>query len=166
MLIITPPPIINTQGFTLVEFILVILLMSIISIAILPQWTATTLNVEFEARRILNDIRYTQALSMATGQRYRWVRTSATTYQIINSAGTALILPSGSTQATLTSNVSFGAFTNLPNNLIAFDSTGTPYTDTGSPGTPLAATAIIPAVIGSNTRSIQVTPSTGYGALQ
>ena len=128
------------------------------------EWIKSRTGIE--ERRILNDIRYTQALSMATGQRYRWVRTSATTYQIINSAGTALILPSGSTQATLTSNVSFGAFTNLPNNLIAFDSTGTPYTDTGSPGTPLAATAIIPAVIGSNTRSIQVTPSTGYGALQ
>jgi MSHA pilin protein MshC len=153
------------QGFTLVELVLVMLVIGILSVAVMPKWYTTGTSVNYEARRLLSDIRYTQALSVATGQRYRWVKVSASTYQILNESGSPIVLPSGGTVLTLTSGVTIGTLTNLPSNLVAFNSQGTPYTTTTIPGTALAATAIIPLSAGSVTRSVQITPQTGYGVL-
>ena len=154
------------KGFTLIELIFVILLLSIIGIVLLPQWTASSLSLEFEARRVLSDIRYVQALSMMSGQRYRFVKLSSTSYQLTNESGTAVLLPSGVTQITLPTGMTIGSLSNLPNNLVAFDSQGSPYVNTTLPGTALSSTAIIPLSMGSQTRSIQITSETGYGALQ
>ena|SRR3990167_2361137 len=154
------------DGFTFIELILVVLIIGIMSIVVLPNWTATSLNLEFEARRVLHDIRYAQSLSMNSGERYRWVKLSSTSYQMTNEAGSAILLPTGGTQVTLAHGASFGSFTNLPNNLIAFNSEGTPYTDSSYPGTALSSEATIPLIAGSQTRSIQITQETGRGTLQ
>lgn len=154
----------TTSGFTLFELILVITIISIVSVVVVPKWHGTSLRSEYEIRRVLNDIRYVQAMSMLTGQHYRFVRTSSTTYQLLNEAGSAIILPSGGTTITLSTGVSFGTFTNLPNNLVAFDSLGAPQTTSGVPGTALASAAVIPLVNGS-TGNITISPQTGYGAL-
>jgi prepilin-type N-terminal cleavage/methylation domain-containing protein len=157
----------NSQGFTLLELLLVIMVIGILAaVTVTPKWTGTALQAEYETRHILSDIRFAQAMSMATGERYRWVRTSSNTYQITDEAGVAVLLPNGNTTMTLSGAVTLGAFTNLPNNLIAFDSRGTPYTDTTSPGTALAATATIPVTNSSQTRNILITPTTGYGIEQ
>jgi prepilin-type N-terminal cleavage/methylation domain-containing protein len=153
-----------TSGFTLIELILVIAIISIVSVMVVPKWHATSQGQEYETRRVLNDIRYVQAMSMLTGQHYRFVRTSATTYQLLNEAGSALLLPSGGTTITLSTGVSFGTFTNLPNSLVAFDSLGTPQTTSSVPGTALASAAVIPLVNGS-TRNITISPQTGYGTI-
>ena len=152
-------------GFTLIEIVIVLLIIGIISINVFLSWPATSLNLEFEARRVLHDIRYAQVLSMVTGERYRWVRISATTYQITNESGVAMVLPSGGNAITLAHGAAFGVLANLPNNLIAFDSLGSPYVNTSYPGTALSATATIPITSGSLTRSIQISAQTGYGAL-
>lgn len=153
-------------GFSLLELVFVILVIAVLSVVVLPKWTATTTNVNYEARRLLSDVRYTQALSVTTGQRYRWVKLSATTYQITNEVGTPIILPSGTTQWTLTGGITIGTLTNLPSNLIAFNAEGVPYTTTGMPGTALAANALIPLSGGGTIRSVQISPETGYGVLQ
>jgi prepilin-type N-terminal cleavage/methylation domain-containing protein len=153
------------DGFTLIELVIVILIIGVISITVMPKWTASSLGLEFEARRVLNDIRYAQALSITSGQRYRWVQLSANVYQITNQAGTAIILPNGGTQLTLSNGVSFGALTNLPNSLIAFNSQGVPYTTSTTPGTALAATASIPLTLNGVTRTVQINQQTGYGVL-
>lgn len=152
-------------GFTLIELLLVIIVIGIISVTLMPRWMAPPLNVSFEARRVLTDIRYVQALSMLSGQRYRWVRLSSNSYQITNQAGAALLLPSGGTQVTFASGISFGSLGNLPNSLLAFNSMGIPYVDTGSPGTALAAVATIPITGSGVTRTIQINPQTGFGVL-
>jgi prepilin-type N-terminal cleavage/methylation domain-containing protein len=152
-------------GFTLIELIIVILLLTILSVMLMPKWTSTGTTLNYDARRILNDIRYTQALSVATGQRYRWVKVSSTVYQILNESGTAIVLPSGSTQVTLTNGVTIGTLTNLPNNLVAFNSMGAPYTTATMPGTALATTANIPVTVSGITRTIVINATTGYGAL-
>src|SRR5690348_547194 len=156
---------IKQMGFTLVELIFIILIVGIISVMIMPSWTGTTLDLSYEAQQVLNDIQYAQALSINTGQRYRWVLVSSTSYSVTDSAGTAILLPSGSTLATLSNGVSIGSLSNLPNSLIAFDSLGAPYTDTGSPGTALASTASIPISATGGSYTIQITPGTGYGVL-
>src|SRR3990167_3523359 len=153
------------QGFTLVELIALILIIGIVSVIALPKWTGTPINVNYEAARVLNDIRFAQGMSMTTGQRYRWVETSSTTYQVLNEAGTAVILPNGKTTMTLTSGVTFGALTALPSSLIAFGSDGIPYTDTAIPGTALASSATIPLTGSGQTRTVTISAGTGFGAL-
>lgn len=155
----------SSSGFSTIELVTVILIVGILAFVAVPDFVHTKIIAEYEARRVLNDIRYTQALSMATGQRYRWVRTSSTTYQITNQSGTPVTMPDGSTTASLSGGSTFGTLTNLPSNLIAFDSMGVPYTNTAIPGTPLGATATIPITGDTNTATVSITQSTGYGAI-
>lgn len=153
------------KGFTLLELVFVMLIIGIISVMVVPKWLGTGQRSGYEARRVMNDIRYAQAMSLLTGQYYRFVRTSSTTYQITNEAGSAILLPGGSTTVTLSAGVTFGTFTNLPNSLVAFDALGAPYTTGSVPGSALSSTATIPLVSGSQTWTISISPQTGYEVL-
>lgn len=149
------------SGFTLLELVIVIIVLSIISTVVLFNWPGMTVNVGGQAQQLANDIRYTQALAMSKGQRYYLIKQSSTTYQIKSTSGSTVLLALGNTTMTLNSGITFGSFTNLPNNLIAFDGKGAPYTDTGSPGTALSSTATMALVSGSNTKTISISPETG-----
>ena len=153
------------SGFTLIEFVMVILLVGIVSVVVLPKWSVQSFSLQHEARRLLSDIRYAQALSMTSGQRYRWVRISASSYRILNESGVAIVLPAGSTTMVFTSGVTMGTLVNLPNGLLAFDALGAPYTTSAIPGTALAAPAIIPLTSAGQTQNITITPQTGWGTL-
>lgn len=152
-------------GFSLIELVMVILIVGIIMVTVVPKWTGTATNVGYEAQRLLSDIRYAQGLSMTTGQRYRWVKTGSNTYQILNEAGSAITLPLGGTTLTFSSGVTFGTLTNLPSSLVAFSSVGAPYTTSTIPGTALASTASIPLTAAGQTRTVQISPQTGYGVV-
>ncbi len=151
----------NTAGFTLLELIFVLLIMSIISVTVMLQWTASGIDLGAQAKELASDIRYTQSLAMTNGQRYYLIKQSSTTYQIMTSGGTAVMLFNGRTTATLNSGITFGTLTNLPNNLVAFDGKGTPYTTSSSPGTALTSTATIPITSGGATKTISIQPGTG-----
>ena len=152
----------SMDGFTLIELSLVIIIISIISaVALLQMSPATNINLGAQANQLASDIRYTQSLSMNKDQRYYLSKTSSNTYQILNAGGTAVILPMGNTTVTLNSGISFGTLTNLPNNLIAFDGKGAPYTSTGSGGTVLSSTATVPLTSGGVTRTVSINPTTG-----
>jgi len=153
------------NGFTILEIVIVIIIVGILSVFASSRWGSTSLSTDGQGEQIANDIRYAQALAMTRNDRYRFVRTSATTYQVLNSAGTAISLAGGTT-TTLGTGISFGAFTNLPSNLVAFDGKGAPYTTTGSPGTALAATGSIPVTSGGNTSTVTITPQTGRVTVQ
>lgn len=156
----------RASGFTIIEILMVIMAIAVLSIMVLPAWHGPTLSLEYNAEHLLDDIRYAQALSQTTGLRYRWVRTSTTTYQIMDNTGTAIHLSSGSTTRSLSTGVSFGTMTNLPNSMIVFNGQGVPYTDTGTPGTALATTATIPLTANGKTKTISIYSTTGYGMLQ
>lgn len=149
------------QGFTLIELVCVIALLGFLSVSAFIAWPGTSINLGAEAQQVANDLRYTQSLSMTKDQRYRFVITSTTTYQITDGSGTAMLNARGSTTTTLNTGLSFGTLTNLPNSLVAFNGNGIPYTTTGSPGTALASTASIPITGGSITKTISISPLTG-----
>ena len=149
------------RGFTIIELTMVISVIGILAVFAFMSLPKTTFTLDAQALQLESDIRYAQSLSMTKGQRYRWSKTSSTSYQVLDSGGTAVILPSGSTTVTLGTGITFGALTNLPNDLVAFDGRGIPYTTTGSPGTALAATALIPLTAGGQTKTVSITPQTG-----
>jgi prepilin-type N-terminal cleavage/methylation domain-containing protein len=154
------------QGFSLFELVIVLVVISILWIFTYFSLQDITNNLEGQAQQIANDIRYAQSLSMTRGQRYRWVRASATTYQILNASGSPVTMIKGNTTVTLNSAISFGTLTNLPSNLIAFDGLGTPYIDTALPGTALSSTANITLTAGGQTKTIIISPGTGRVSVQ
>lgn len=59
----------SSQGFTLIEIILVIILLSVITVTALPKFFDTTgIAIEGAAAMVTADIRYTQELAMSTHQ--------------------------------------------------------------------------------------------------
>lgn len=157
----------KTHGFSLIELVMVIAIISILAVIPFFNMPGPTLSLAAQAQKLANDIRYTQSFSMTKGQRYRLVITTGTSsYQILDTAGTAVRFASGSTTTTLNSGISFGTLTNLPNSLIAFDGEGTPYTTTGSPGTALTANAIIPLTSSGSTTNVIITPISGAVTIQ
>ena len=155
----------KTQGFSLIEVIMVIAVISILAVIPFFSLPSASINLDGQAQQLANDIRYTQSLSMTKAQRYRLV-IGAGSYQILNTAGTAVQFASGNTTVTLNSGISFGTLTNLPNSLIAFDGNGIPYTTTGTPGTALAANATIPLQQSGSTKTVVITPLTGKVTVQ
>lgn len=151
----------KNQGFSLIELIMVMLVITILAVMPLFEWPGAGINVAAQGDLFANDIRYAQTLAMSKQQRYRIVRASANTYQILNTAGTPALLPSGGTTMTLDDGIIFGSWGNLTNNLIEFDSRGTPYLAIGS--TPLSAgtTYQISLTGGGATKNIVITPQTG-----
>lgn len=151
-------------GFTLIELVIVIVIAGILAGFAAPLWTGMQIPIGAQADQLVADILYTQNLAVSKNQRYYLIRTSTTTYQIRNSAGTPITYPgTGSTTITLQSGITFGTLVNLPNSLIAFDGRGIPYTTSTIPGTALAAIAQIPLTsAGTPTKTIYISPRTGW----
>ena len=160
----------RSPGFTLVELIVVILVLGILAAVFVPRSNNPAMLLSSQAEQLAADIRYVQSLAMTQGwsgasptaRRYR-VNFTATSYNFTDASGTAVPHPSGTPGS-----ISFAGGvrispvppTNLPNNLIAFDALGAPYTDAGAAAA-LASTATISLVSGSSTRTVQIFPVTG-----
>jgi len=148
------------------ELLMTMIIGSILAIGTYLAWPTITINLGAQADLLADEIRSAQAFSMSKGQRFRFVSTSTTQYQITDGSGNPITLYTGQTTGTLTTNVTFGAFTNLPNNLIVFDTAGNPYSDTLTPGTALSSAATIPVTAGGLTKNIVISPGTGRVIVQ
>lgn len=149
------------SGFTLIEIIIVLAIIFVLSVVAMPKWSVGGLNLGGQVDQLMSDLRFTQSLAMTKGVRYYWIKTSSNTYQIRDSSGNPIRLAFGNTTATLSSGITFGTLSNLPNSLINFDGRGVPYTDLNSPGTALSSTANIPLSVNSTTLTVSVKPTTG-----
>lgn len=153
------------NGFTLAELMLVIVLISIIAVIAVPRFT-TSPNLDAQTQQLLSDLRYTQMLAITHGQRFRVNFTLPSSYDITNLAGTAVPNPSTNTNTiTMSSGITLSGLTNLPNNLVAFDERGIPYSDSAAT-TALAANATITLTRNGITRTITITQQTGNMAAQ
>jgi len=160
----------RSPGFTLVELIVVMLVLGILAAVFIPRSNNPAIVLSTQAEQFAADIRYVQSLAMTQGwsgvaptaRRYR-VNFTATSYNFTDVSGAAIPHPSGTPGS-----MSFAGDvrilpmppSNLPNNLVAFDALGAPYTDAGA-AAPLASMATISLVSGSSTRAVQIFPVTG-----
>jgi len=154
---------VQQAGFSLVELIVTIVLMSILAFAVLGRWSNQTVNLSAQAEQLAGDIRYTQSLAMTGGQRYRIdINAGAGSYQIVTEAGGPVIHPATNTTApiALPAGVTISATTNAQ---IIFDGRGRPYS---APLTLLAADAVITLAGVAETRAVRVNPNTGRVIVQ
>lgn len=164
----------SIQGFSLVELVILILIISVLAVVINITWPGSSLNLGAQTSQLASDLRYTQTLSMTRGQRF-CLKISGSTYQVINSGtSTAVYLGSGKTTTTLDSGISFGTLAPSGAALYIYDGDGIPYTSTSttcSAATAQAATALtangsIPLIASGQTRTILISPDTGRVIIQ
>ena len=139
----------KSSGFTVLELVLVIVILSIVAFAVFVKTPGISVNLDAQAARLANDIRYTQNLAMARNQRYRIVfDTETSSYTIQDGAGNtdySVTLGSGTTLTT-------------PLAMVIFNNKGTPYSDDT---TPLSSTVTISLTSGEATSFVVITPDTG-----
>lgn len=152
------------SGFTLIELTIVIVILAIISTIVIVKWPSSNINLNADAQQLASEIRYTQSLAFSHGVRYRLNLTS-TSYSITDISGNAVVDPVTGSNSTSLSSGNTATWTNLPNDLIAFDSNGNPYTDSGAT-TLLTSTAVITLTRGSVSRTISISPETGRVIVQ
>ena len=157
----TRPGMKRNTAFTLIELIVGVLIIAILSTIAVTRWPGTMINLNSQTQQLASDIRYTQNLAMSRAQDYR-LNLTTTTYSITSGGGTAVNNSiTGSATVTLGTGITITISpTNLPNNLITFNSLGVPYTDTGAT-TALSNAAVITLTSGTNTKTITIQPQTG-----
>ncbi len=159
-------------GFTMMELIVVILLLSIIAAYAASRWSSGV-TPSAQAQQLAADIRFTQSLAMTHNQTYVITFTPATTpdsYNIATQATPGTPLPSlvtGNTSTSFVSNTAFGVITIngvTTNQQIFFDDFGIPYAayTSSTVNTPLSSVATIKITSGGSTRTISISPTTGF----
>jgi len=145
---------------------MVLLIVGIISAIAMARTGNDPVTLSTQVDQLAGDIRYVQALAMTQGQRYR-INLSATGYTLTLADAGGTLVPHPVTGSTAQTNWNSGVTvtlppTNLPNNLVAFDGRGIPYTDNVATAALAAAnTATITLSLGGTSQSITITPLTG-----
>ncbi len=125
------------EGFTLVELIMVIVLISILAVSVVPKFMDTSaISLQGGAALVVADIRYTQELAMSTHTSKTITFTTNDTYYTVNSQ--TMNLPS---RVSISSGATF-----------TFNSLGEPTTGGGSS---------VELQAGSSTKTITVETYTG-----
>ena len=140
------------QGFTLVELIVVMLVMSVLAAYVGTRWSFGDATVSAQAEQLARDLRHAQMLAMQQGQTLRLESTGGG-YRVTDGAG-VIIDPAtheGFIQ-TLDNGVS------LSGGPVEFDSMGRPVS-----GGSLAGAAVSFSLSGdSDTAAVNVAPVTGF----
>lgn len=169
----------SSSGFTMMELIIVIVLLVILAGLMVPRYPGSMLTLNAQTQALMGDLRYIQSLAETHGQRYCFKQNTTKTYSLYSTNGvvdTLITHPATgkSTTPLVTfsdTSITFGAFTNLPNNVLIFDGKGIPYSDSTSSncfGAGVAATtnnATIPLTAGGRTCTITIVAETGMGSI-
>lgn len=152
----------STTGFTLLELLVVMSLMFILSITAYMLWPKDDFSVMAQADTLAADIRYVQALSIANNEKYRIDLTNSSQYQILDSAGNVVSIPSvNATVVTLQTGVTYSS----PVNYLVFDSHGTPYSSSTKAGAGTALSGDLAIIVSERTTSMQINVVSETGAV-
>ena len=145
----------NQKGFTLVELVAVILIAGILgTILVVKLVDRQPFQAEGYAGVVYHNLQYTRILAVSLNDRYRIVF-SASSYQILDSAGTPIVNPeTGSVTTSYPTGV-----TVTPNTTVIFDSLGKPY---NASSVALSSLLTLTVTAGTSTDTVTVTPETGF----
>jgi MSHA pilin protein MshC len=167
----------STQGFTLVEVIITLVVLGILGLIVIPRLgDNTAVKASATANKLRSDIAYAQSLAMTSGQRYRVYfnlsPSPAAGYAVVNDAvtpngtwgeaGEFARDPASGNNLSLTLNtgdyagITISAVGFSPR-YVEFDTLGRPYSN----GVLLAAATTVTVTGGSFTQTVTVTPQTG-----
>ena len=142
--------------FTLIELVLTISVLAVMAISAIPSDNGLTpMSLDAGARKVKTDIRYAQNLATTTGSPYGFRATGASTYEVYEvSTGDIALSPYTNTpmQEDLTANFGGIVFDDVTYT-VEFNAYGRP--NVGG-GTTLVLT------LGDDTKSIQITATSGY----
>lgn len=152
-----PRPLVS--GFTLIEAILCITILSIMAIVAMPKDTALIpMDMDAAARKIVSDIRYAQNLAMTTSEPHGFEVTGAKTYKIYNVTTGAVA--TGPYKNTAMNEDLSSSYRNITFSSTAykveFDSEGKPSLGGGT---------VIQIQSGNQTKQLQVTATSGFVSL-
>lgn len=147
------------SGFTLIEFTIVLILLGILSLTINLSPNQSGASLRAEAEMLISELRRIQFLAISGNKKTKvsFTSTSYSSFDITNNSA-ILNTRTGQTSVSLPSTFNLSS-SSLPNNMLAFDSQGAPFTNDYS--NKLTQTAIITLMNGSNVFQIEITPFTG-----
>jgi prepilin-type N-terminal cleavage/methylation domain-containing protein len=160
-------------GFTLVELVMVILIVSILSIALATDLISSTLATKIEAAKwkVKSDIRYAQVLAVTQQVNHGVIfNPSLETYSLYRQNTTNIITNPLTTSAFTVNFVTDNTFKNVnlvstslgspTTNRLEFDSYGIPYSG-GTPADKMAADGTVSLSLGSLNATVTVEYETG-----
>ena len=162
-----------SPGFTLVEIVVVMLLMSIVTAVVLGRSITTSeVDVAGQTDKIRNQLRYAQSMAMKRSDSVWGIRFAADSYWFFRKSGATteeIQLPGGEYDSSPTridySELGIGvSATGLGDSgTVIFDDIGKPYTayESETANTPLTAPAEIGISAAGAARTIRITPETG-----
>jgi prepilin-type N-terminal cleavage/methylation domain-containing protein len=142
------------RGYSLIELVLTILLISLIAVMATTLFPGRAVNLGAQAQQLAGDIRYVQSLSMTRGARH-FINLQTSSYSFANASGAVVHPATGSTAPMVLEGVSLTA----PAGSYAFDGKGAPYTSSGALGAD--ATITLTDTASGQTRSVVITQQTG-----
>ena len=142
----------NSDGFTLPELIIILILLGIISITVAPSWNSAQVNLNRQADLLARNLRHAQALAIHRATALT-IDLSASAYSVKDGVSVITDPATGNSfTVTLEDGVTFSSFTDFdldslgrPSNGVSLISSDTTQTLTG----------------GSRSRVITITPLTG-----
>ena len=162
------------SGFTLVEIVVVMLLMSLITAVVLARSVTTTeVDVVGQTDKIRNHLRYAQATAMKRSDTVWGIQFTADSYRFFSGTSpqnNEILLPGGE----YTGGDLFIKYSDLgiditvlglpTSGAVFFDYVGRPYDDytDAQNNVPLTSAANISVSKGSESRTITIEPETGY----
>ena len=152
------------HGFTLIELVIVLIVMSIVAVFIASRASIGGNDLIAETDTLKSSLRYAQTRAMNDSEPWGIHIPNASSYVLYrnNAVDTRQMLPGEKTGAAQTHT--------LPSTVTITSGVGTTYNfnawgipvNTGTPPVPLAAAQTITLSEGTATASITITPNTGY----
>ena len=169
-------------GFTLIEILAVVTILSIVALVTIPYISASNADIKLSAaaRAVMSDLLYAQSQAMATQQNVYLTFTigSGTTpdnYQLQSPVGTALARPAVAssivtmgTAAATVSDAKLGIAASASPLKMGFDSIGQPFTVSGTTNTTSTTAISIPlkSRTGEYTTTLSIQPFAGQITVQ
>jgi MSHA pilin protein MshC len=160
----------RNSGFTIVEMIVVLVLMTILAATVIGRGVTTQmLDLNSATEKLRNQIRYAQAQAMKRSDTVWGIKSSGSEYWLFRNTTPDIQanesrIPGGDYPATgnRISEANLGAV--VTDFTIFFDRIGKPYTAYTSPtvNTALSSNLTITLTSGGDSRTIRVTPETGF----